>query len=418
MRKKFYNLLLFGASTVVLAGCTTLPEFDGGEYGPPVDAIVRHINCELLAAVEEFPVIAIDGKTRSAAGWGAASHLTLTVDEAAGLTPTISSVMPYTNPLSSLTVSTGILLQTTSQRIFDQSLATDVRKLILSTLEGKDDIGRMRNLKTNDPVINSAAQALTAVLIIEKADADVVDTYTKASADYANAKANAEALRNRNEDDSSDLRKKSADLNAAYDKYSDLQKRNKNKKTSEDKAMPSDPNDKKSAKATNFGNSVPNEDKLFKYLAREKRHALCGRAAPRYDLVGDAGVVEVLRLGFRARVADPDSPTELKKSEKVYDGGAFGQSLTFVVNRNVSASGPNWTLTHFKGPVGLFGAARNDTHKLTIAFAPPPAPAPLTVSTAAGGTPVKAGAVPFTALDAAQQHIQFFLNPNGALINR
>ena len=72
------------------------------------------------------------------------------------------------------------------------------------------------------------------------------------------------------------------------------------------------------------------------------------------------------------RSLDPDDAARF-----VPDAGkdAFGQTIQFTVTENVSGVGPTWTLVHFTGPGGLFGAERIDTHRLIIAFAPVVGPA-------------------------------------------
>ena len=50
--------------------------------------------------------------------------------------------------------------------------------------------------------------------------------------------------------------------------------------------------------------------------------------------------------------------------------GAFAGVIKFIITKGVSAAGPNWTLTHFKGPGGLLSFSRVNTDTLTIAFAP------------------------------------------------
>ncbi|MGU9978993.1 hypothetical protein ACJ4V0_03025 [Phreatobacter sp. HK31-P] len=49
--------------------------------------------------------------------------------------------------------------------------------------------------------------------------------------------------------------------------------------------------------------------------------------------------------------------------------GEFGGYASFVLVRNVNAVGPNWTLTHFRGPGNMGTLGRTDTNRVTFAFA-------------------------------------------------
>jgi hypothetical protein len=76
-------------------------------------------------------------------------------------------------------------------------------------------------------------------------------------------------------------------------------------------------------------------------------------------------------LGIRNIVALADSSPGLDEAQTLGPAkGAFGGSVQFLVTLGISAAGPTWTLTHFKGPGGLGSLSRVDTDKLTIAFAP------------------------------------------------
>lgn len=73
-------------------------------------------------------------------------------------------------------------------------------------------------------------------------------------------------------------------------------------------------------------------------------------------LSGDLGIVEMVDTAFGTGTGD------ISKS--------FGQTIQFVVVRNLSGVGPTWTLSHLKGPGGLLGVGRKVTQVLTISFAP------------------------------------------------
>ena len=70
------------------------------------------------------------------------------------------------------------------------------------------------------------------------------------------------------------------------------------------------------------------------------------------------------------RVGGQDLPG-LDTGQKLDVGkGGFGGSVQFLVTKSLTAAGPTWTLTHFKGFPGRLGSlSRLNTDKLTIAFA-------------------------------------------------
>jgi hypothetical protein len=85
-----------------------------------------------------------------------------------------------------------------------------------------------------------------------------------------------------------------------------------------------------------------------------------------YNLTGDIGIREIVDKAFTTMALDtktvPGSPQT---------STAFGESMQFVLVKSLTAFGPTWTLTHFKGPGGFLSTTRTDTHKLIISFAPP-----------------------------------------------
>jgi hypothetical protein len=85
------------------------------------------------------------------------------------------------------------------------------------------------------------------------------------------------------------------------------------------------------------------------------------------DLAGDLGIAEVVKMGFSTASLTSYHPS----TGGGKDASAFGESVQFIVTMNLNGVGPTWTLKNFKGPGGLFGVSRMDTHKLTISFAPP-----------------------------------------------
>lgn len=88
----------------------------------------------------------------------------------------------------------------------------------------------------------------------------------------------------------------------------------------------------------------------------------CERRPDAFDLSGNLGIVEAVDLGLGSIEKDDQASFDKDK--------AFGQTIQFVLTKNVSGVGPMWTLTHFTGPGGFFGAERIDTNELVISFAP------------------------------------------------
>lgn len=91
-----------------------------------------------------------------------------------------------------------------------------------------------------------------------------------------------------------------------------------------------------------------------------------------FSLNGDLGISEVVGMAFHATQRAPGYPGVAFTA-----GGknnAFGESVQFVVTKNVNGLGPTWILSFFKGPGGLLQMQRGDTHKLVISFAPASAP--------------------------------------------
>jgi len=105
----------------------------------------------------------------------------------------------------------------------------------------------------------------------------------------------------------------------------------------------------------------------------------CERLRAGISLNGKLGIEEVVDMAFGS--IDPDDegidlPTSAPEtgggsSSRQGSGskGAFGTSLEFNLAGAITASGPSFTLVHFKGPGKLFATQRNDTHKITISFA-------------------------------------------------
>jgi hypothetical protein len=98
----------------------------------------------------------------------------------------------------------------------------------------------------------------------------------------------------------------------------------------------------------------------------------------RFALNGQIGLSEIVGMAFSAAKYVPGQgfephPEYLVKDDKAKSRTGskyFGQSLQFVVSKNVNKVGPTWVLTFFRGPGGFLTMERGDTNKLAISFAP------------------------------------------------
>ncbi len=88
----------------------------------------------------------------------------------------------------------------------------------------------------------------------------------------------------------------------------------------------------------------------------------CPQKAADTNLSGDLGIKDIVALAASTPGLDTGQKLDVGK-------GAFGGSVQFLVTKSLTAAGPTWTLTHFKGPGGLGSLSRVNTDKLTIAFA-------------------------------------------------
>lgn len=90
-------------------------------------------------------------------------------------------------------------------------------------------------------------------------------------------------------------------------------------------------------------------------------------------LLGDLGITETLEIGLRSLKEGGPVDYAPGTGALTPSGGAFGETIQFILNASLTAVGPTWTLVRFKGPTGnLGGAYRKDTNKLLISFAPTP----------------------------------------------
>ncbi|MGE7414079.1 hypothetical protein [Methylobacterium tarhaniae] len=82
------------------------------------------------------------------------------------------------------------------------------------------------------------------------------------------------------------------------------------------------------------------------------------------NLSGRLGIKETFYL---ALTAGPYLDWETKSS-----AGVFGGSVNFIVNRELTATGPTWNLVRFTGPGSLVSASDKTNDKVTFAFAKGP----------------------------------------------
>jgi hypothetical protein len=114
----------------------------------------------------------------------------------------------------------------------------------------------------------------------------------------------------------------------------------------------------------------------FSVAAMSDSKNSCEQRRAGISLNGKLGVEEVVNMAFGS--IDPedqgiDLPMEAVESAPSGrtggSKGAFGTSLEFDLVGAITASGPTFTLVHFRGPGKLFATQRSDTHKITISFA-------------------------------------------------
>jgi len=104
-----------------------------------------------------------------------------------------------------------------------------------------------------------------------------------------------------------------------------------------------------------------------------------------FALNGSLGLSEIVRMAFGSSQYVPTKDggvfgppdykerymAELAKADKPKAAKSkyFGQSLSFIVTKNINKVGPTWVLSFFKGPGGFLTMERGDTNKLAISFA-------------------------------------------------
>lgn len=80
------------------------------------------------------------------------------------------------------------------------------------------------------------------------------------------------------------------------------------------------------------------------------------------NLAGDLGIRNIVAMAALSEGGTAGSATK----------PAFSGSVQFAVTKAVTAAGPTWTLSHFKGPGSLASLSEKNLDKLTLAFAQGP----------------------------------------------
>ena len=87
---------------------------------------------------------------------------------------------------------------------------------------------------------------------------------------------------------------------------------------------------------------------------------VCGKL-PDTNLSGDLGLKKAWNLAITGITSTNWKSTGV-------NGGSFGGAVTFNVKKNLTATGPTWTLTHFTGPGPFLTASETNVDSLTFAF--------------------------------------------------
>jgi hypothetical protein len=96
-----------------------------------------------------------------------------------------------------------------------------------------------------------------------------------------------------------------------------------------------------------------------------KKLGLTAHDCPEADtnLSGTLGIVDFVAMAGTSEGLD----TTTTAANKI-----FGGSIQFLVTKNINATGPTWSLVHFKGPGGLGALSQVNTDKITLSFAQGP----------------------------------------------
>lgn len=117
--------------------------------------------------------------------------------------------------------------------------------------------------------------------------------------------------------------------------------------------------------ATGFSHERSREQNFTTYLVFSLteigRMPPCqGNAPPDTNLAGELGIRQMFQLATSS-----GSYQNWKQSGNT---GAFGGSITFTVDSQLSPTGPTYKLASFEGPGSLFSASNKSVNKLTFGF--------------------------------------------------
>jgi hypothetical protein len=113
--------LLSAMAILSLAGCTGVPPLDLLDQAVTINQIVNRIECEVYLARQNN--IALQRSP-----WTVSADLTLTVDDGAGLMPTVSFMTPLKTAGTSYKFSASAELNRTRERTFQETITFNVTK--------------------------------------------------------------------------------------------------------------------------------------------------------------------------------------------------------------------------------------------------------------------------------------------------
>jgi hypothetical protein len=107
----------------------------------------------------------------------------------------------------------------------------------------------------------------------------------------------------------------------------------------------------------------------------EEHKTACQNRKLTSGIQGDLGLGEIISAGLQQSTEDeyyfvfPKTTTGNPPVTKIALP-TFGSTIDFTVVYGLSGAGPNWTLTHFRGPGGLVGLTRSNKDTLVVSFSP------------------------------------------------
>lgn len=87
----------------------------------------------------------------------------------------------------------------------------------------------------------------------------------------------------------------------------------------------------------------------------------------RFNLEGDLGIRDQIAMGLHS-FEQTERGAMFGTSAKSPDN--IGGTVSFHIYKGVTGLGPNWTIVHFKGPVGGVGYNRDDLHQIAFTIVP------------------------------------------------